>query len=254
MQKIIVMNGKGGCGKTTIATNLASFYAAHGYKTALIDYDPQGSSSGWLRRRPATAEAIHGVAAHQSSGWSATRSWQMRVPLETERVIVDTPAAIKSHDVAGYLKDVNTIIVPVLASVNDVEASAHFLYDISKVVRARSPQTRLVVAASRVRSRSPALIVMTQIFADMGIPVVGHLRDCVSYIQCADLGLGIHDLPARQAVMERRALLELVTAIDGAFDPQRQHTRAGARLVNPGHEVSLSIPQSATGRYGLSWK
>lgn len=254
MQKIIVMNGKGGCGKTTITTNLASLYAAHGYKTTLIDYDPQGSSSAWLKRRPAEAAAIHGIAAQQASGWSVTRSWQMRVPQETERVIVDTPAAIKSYDVAGYLKDVNTIIVPVLVSVNDIEASAQFLHEVLKVVRARSSQTKLVVAASRVRSRSPALVVMTQIFADMGIPVVGHLRDCVSYIQCTDLGLGIHDLTARQALMERRALIELVTAIDGAFDPQWRHPCAGTQPVNPGHEVSLSLPQSVAGRYGLSWK
>jgi chromosome partitioning protein len=130
MRKIIVMNTKGGCGKTTVATNLASLYVAQGYKTALLDYDPQGSSSTWLKRRAEAVPAIHGVVAYQASGWNATRSWQMRMPQEIERVIVDTPAAIKSIDVLGYLKDVDTIVVPVLSSVIDVEAVIPFIQEV----------------------------------------------------------------------------------------------------------------------------
>ena len=258
MRKIIVMNAKGGCGKTTIATNLASLYAAHGYKTALLDYDPQGSSSAWLQRRSPEAASIYGVAAHQQSGWSATRSWQLRLPLETERVIIDTPAAIKSYDVAGYLKDVNTIIIPVLSSVIDVEASALFLHEVMKVTKVRSSQTKLVVVASRVRTRSPALQVMAELFADMGIPVVGHLRDTLNYLQCTDLGLGVHDLPAGRAQLERRAVTDLVSTIDAEFEQRLCARSVGKsirqRVAIPQHEVALSIPQAAAGRYSLSWK
>lgn len=254
MQKIIVMNGKGGCGKTTIATNLASFYAAYGYKTSLIDYDPQGSSVSWLKRRPVAAAAIHGVAAQQASGMGATRSWQMRLPHDTSRVIVDTPAAIKAYDVAAYLKDVTTVIVPVLSSVIDVEASTLFLHEVKRVIKARAPQTALVVVASRVRGRSPALTVMTHILADMGIPVAGHLRDTVNYLRCTDLGLGVQDLPSRQAVVERRAMVDLVTSIDPEFRQRQSPASIAHRIDVAGHEVALAIPASAHGRYGLSWK
>ena len=44
MRHIMVMNAKGGCGKSTLATNLASYYADAGYGVSLADYDPQRSS------------------------------------------------------------------------------------------------------------------------------------------------------------------------------------------------------------------
>ena len=50
MHHIMVMNSKGGCGKSTIATNLASYYASEGNKVALVDYDPQASALDWLER------------------------------------------------------------------------------------------------------------------------------------------------------------------------------------------------------------
>ena len=52
MRHILVTNSKGGCGKSTIATNLAAYYADEGYATVLADYDPQGSALSWLHERP----------------------------------------------------------------------------------------------------------------------------------------------------------------------------------------------------------
>ncbi|NCF80192.1 MAG: AAA family ATPase, partial [Proteobacteria bacterium] len=39
MRSILVMNAKGGSGKTTLSINLASYYAIEGYEVALVDYD-----------------------------------------------------------------------------------------------------------------------------------------------------------------------------------------------------------------------
>lgn len=233
MQKILVMNTKGGCGKTTIATNLASLYAVNGCSTVLIDHDPQGSSNAWLQRRPASAPHIHGIAAYQSSGWPATRSWQMRLPQEAERIIIDTPAAIKTLDLANHLKGVNTIVVPVPASIIDIEASTLFLRELLKLPALRSGQMELVVVASRARPRTPALHHMAARFTEMGITVSGHLRDSINYIHCTDLGLGIYDLPAGRAQLERRALRELVGAIDSAFEQRPQGGGASAPAAVP---------------------
>ena len=52
LNKIVILNPKGGCGKSTLATNLAACYASRGTTPAIMDYDPQGSSMAWLERRP----------------------------------------------------------------------------------------------------------------------------------------------------------------------------------------------------------
>ena len=52
MQRIIVTNAKGGCGKSTIATNLAACLAKVG-NVSLFDYDPQASSITARRSRAA---------------------------------------------------------------------------------------------------------------------------------------------------------------------------------------------------------
>ena len=61
MKKILVMNPKGGCGKTTVATNLASYYALWEVPVALIDYDSQRSSLDWVDNRVAELGPISGV-------------------------------------------------------------------------------------------------------------------------------------------------------------------------------------------------
>ena len=76
----MVLNAKGGCGKTTIATNLAAYYAHQGFYPALLDFDNQGSASKWLDIRPEHVKPIHGIAAHKQKltvtvnpkGWEVT--------------------------------------------------------------------------------------------------------------------------------------------------------------------------------------
>jgi chromosome partitioning protein len=115
MQRIIVLNPKGGSGKTTVATNLAAQYAAAGELPALMDLDPQGSSARWLRKRPADQAPIHGIAGFERAA-TVTRSWQLRVPAHCTTLIVDTPAAIDAQSLPEITRGADAVLVPVMPS------------------------------------------------------------------------------------------------------------------------------------------
>ncbi|UCH38464.1 MAG: ParA family protein, partial [Gammaproteobacteria bacterium] len=82
MRTIMVLNSKGGSGKSTIATSIASYYASKGKKVVLADCDPQASSLEWLAARPSGRATITGLDG--SSG-------HFRVPRSAEYVVYDTP-------------------------------------------------------------------------------------------------------------------------------------------------------------------
>jgi len=127
MQRIIVMNSKGGCGKTTIATNLASYYASKGLNTALFDYDPQGSSTEWLRQRSVDMPDIYGVVGYRTrTAQSSTQAWKLKVPLDTQRIVLDMPGGIKAHELSAHVKNINAVIIPVLPSSIDMAATVSF--------------------------------------------------------------------------------------------------------------------------------
>jgi chromosome partitioning protein len=153
MQRIIVLNPKGGSGKTTIATNLAARYAAAQRNPALMDMDPQGSSTRWLKKRAKDLAPIHGIAAYEKSA-AVTRSWQLRVPHECDTVIVDTPAALDAQRLPEIARGADAILVPVMPSEIDIHAAAKCIADLLLVAKVRRSDGRLGIIANRVRSNT----------------------------------------------------------------------------------------------------
>ena len=66
-KKILVVNSKGGSGKTTIATNLAVAFANQGLKVSLLDCDRQASCLHWAEERNAQAPKVTTVANYHSA-------------------------------------------------------------------------------------------------------------------------------------------------------------------------------------------
>jgi chromosome partitioning protein len=196
MHKIIVLNAKGGSGKTTIATNLAACYASRGRFPALLDYDPQGSALNWLQTRSSDQARIHGVEAHKKS-MAVTRSWQMRMPKEVDRVIIDTPASIGGADLADYVRQANTIIVPVLPSPIDIHTATNFIKEImvlGKLKGDNGSSKRLGVVANRVKENTRVYKTLQSFLSSLNLPFVTALRDSQYYVHAYVEGIGIHEL------------------------------------------------------------
>jgi chromosome partitioning protein len=193
LQKIVVLNPKGGSGKSTIATNLAAYYAWSGRNVALMDFDPQGSSMRWLRQRPATVPAIHGIAAYERK-MGVTRAFALRTPPGTDKLIVDTPAAVTSLQLPELTQDAHAIVVPVLPSDIDIHAASRAIADLLLAGRVHRSERRLVIVANRARRYTKAFSSLMRFLESLRIPVAAVLRDSQAYVRSAECGLGLHEM------------------------------------------------------------
>ena len=223
MRKYVVINSKGGCGKTTIATNLASYYAANGYRTALLDYDPQDSAVRWLEHRSGDCPAIHGVAAAHPPTGNVTRSFHLRVPADTERVILDTPASLKRMDLIDILRGVTAIVVPVLPSTIDSHVTASFIENLTAMTRSHAPDAPIAVVANRVRRNTRAWQSLLTFFESIDMTPVAALRDTQNYVTAAEQGIGIHEMDGRQTRTDRQQWEALIAWLESpdSRSPQR---------------------------------
>lgn len=214
IRRVLVVNAKGGCGKTTISTNLASYYASQQRVAALFDYDPQGSSMQWLTSRDESRFPIHGVAAFRKPTSGMTRTWQMRLPAETECVILDAPAGVHGMPMIDLVREADTIIIPVLPSPIDIHAASHFIKDLLLVAKVRSRSVRIGVVANRVRKNTKVYQSLRRFLDSLNIPFVAYLRDTQNYVQSAEEGMGIHELRAHRIQKDRAQWKKLIQWID----------------------------------------
>jgi chromosome partitioning protein len=196
LQKIVVLNPKGGSGKTTIATNLAAYFATQGFKPALMDMDAQGSSSRWLSKRPRELAPVHGIAAYERN-LRVTRTFAMRVPTECERLIVDTPAAIASQDLPDITRAAAAIIVPVLPSDIDIHAATKCIGDLLLIAKVKREERRLAVVANRVKKHTTMYRSLMRFLESLDIPVITTLRDSQNYVRASEGGTGLFEMKPR---------------------------------------------------------
>lgn len=204
VRQILVINAKGGCGKTTIATNLASYYARQGRGTVLIDHDPQGSSMQWLSLRGTEAKPIHGVSAHRPVVSGVTRSFLLRIPDGAERVVLDAPAGVQGHQLIELMREIDAILIPVLPSPIDIHAASRFIQDLLLVAKVRARNIRVGVVANRVRENTKVYQSLEKFLNSLNIPFVARLRDTQNYVRAAEIGLGVHDLNRSGVAQDQR--------------------------------------------------
>jgi len=186
MLTTLVASSKGGCGKTTLVTQLATHWAQTGKKTAVIDADRQHSSLRWVGRRPENAPAIIAI--------EGSRRAFDRLPDNVERVIVDTPAGVDEKDLEPYLERADVIVVPVLPSHFDLDATLDFLKVLKGFSRVKRGKLPVGLVGNRLKPWTNA---SQAALAELGerapFPVVAELRDSQAYVLLTALGKGIFD-------------------------------------------------------------
>jgi chromosome partitioning protein len=187
MRTIMLMNAKGGCGKTTLATNIATWFADDGDRVALADFDAQGSSLDWLeaRRSYSGIPEILGIdAAHQP----------LQPPRGIDTLVMDAPAGTHGKAINQMLRRVQSLIIPVLPSPIDMRACSRFLEELLSSGRVSRQQTRLAIVANRVRENTRIYHQLEQYLGHLDIPFLTHLRESQNYIRSAENGLGLFEL------------------------------------------------------------
>lgn len=187
MRTIMLMNSKGGCGKTTLAVNLATWFADDGAKVALADYDPQRSTLGWLEARK-QYEGIPTIEAIDATSKPA------RAARGTDLLIMDAPAGTHGRTITNMLRRVDDLILPVLPSPIDMRACSGFLQELLANGRISRDQIRLAIVANRVRENTRIYHELEEYLGHLEIPFVTHLRESQNYIRSAETGLGIFEL------------------------------------------------------------
>lgn len=192
MQRILVASSKGGCGKTTLATNLAIALARRGRRVFLIDADPQGSGAEWHRARAATPPGV-GLLHSAEGGSPSTAGWTLRVPPTIDSLVIDTPAGLRPHQLAEFLRRCDTLLVPIVPSGIDTRASSTFLAELAHAMPVRSGAVRVGLIANRVRARTIAARQLAEFTASFAFPLLATLRDSQAYVLAGALGRGVFD-------------------------------------------------------------
>ena len=197
LRRVVVLNPKGGSGKTTLAFNLAGYIASTGRKVALVDMDRQGSSTRWLHNRDEDHPRIHGISL-ASPDENATEDHCVVIPDDIDVAVIDAPAGLTGSQLIDYTCGAHAILLPVMPSDLDTHAAARLVSELLLVAQVSRRKGRLGVVANRVNERTVAYQQLATFLNRLSIAVVGTLRDTQNYVWAASKGLSIHEMPAHR--------------------------------------------------------
>lgn len=209
MKRVFLANSKGGCGKSTLAINLAVALAVKGKRVVLADCDPQLSTASWCERRPAAAAPVEYVVLRKLK-----RMRGFEPPAGVDVLLVDTPAGLDPEALGELLEAGDRVIVPMLPSIIDLEASERFLAGLGTVKPIAAGRVRLGLVLNRLRPGTIAARAAEERLAAQPWPLLASIRDTQAYLLSAFLGKGLFDyqsLLAQERQQEYRKLLRWIT-------------------------------------------
>lgn len=198
MKTVLVASSKGGAGKTTIATHLAAQSALDGLRTALVDADPQASSTRWAQKRAGLDSAVLAIDG------TRRRGWRKQVPDDTQRVIVDGAAGAMADELDPFLETVDAVIVPIVPSTFDIEATVPFLDSLARHPRVRKGTLRVGLVGNKLKPWTNVSQQALDLLKQWPYPLVAQLRDSQGYVVTTALGKSLFDYHSAQ-VREHQA-------------------------------------------------
>lgn len=187
MRHIMVTNAKGGCGKSTLATNIAAYFAGEGYKVSLADFDPQQSSMDWLALRPEDVPAIQGVSGFEDGLRHMARN--------ADFVIIDAPARTHGEELEELVRRAETLVVPVMPSPIDLRATERYLNELREISRIQNRTAKVGLVANRVKRNTLVFEQLDDYLTRKRMPYLTSLREAQNYNRAYSRGLSIFELP-----------------------------------------------------------
>ena len=200
MQTILVLNPKGGCGKSTLATNIASYFSINGKNVTLADCDPQGSCQDWLAARPESRSPINSAVLEEN---------RLQIPQETEILVLDTPAGVDDDRLGRFLVQAQTMVMPIVASPVDIRAAERFIEKLYSLKGSISTKIKIATVANRVREDTLIAAKLEYYLSNLelpdgkSLPFMTMLRASQNYIHAAEYGLSIFELSPSKTYYDR---------------------------------------------------
>ena len=187
---IAILNGKGGTGKTTLATNLAGCLHKQGWHILIIDSDPQGTARDWRNAQPNNADLPSVIGIDRPT----IHKDLPRLAASYDFVVIDGAARLEDMLVSA-IKVADSVLIPVQPSGYDLWAVAGLV----DLIHARRQITGNKPFAAFVVSR---YIVGTHLAREIndaidrfGLPVfLGRTAQRVVYAEAGQSGLTVLDL------------------------------------------------------------
>lgn len=205
MKNILVANSKGGSGKTTVATNLAGYFATLGARVVLSDLDRQQSAAQWVARRPAGAATIYAQQL-RAKDYETEPGW----------IVTDSPAGLREDKLTDAVRGADCIIVPIQPSAFDMAATLPFLRLLVAEKAVRKNKAFVGLVGMRVNARAHSAARLAAFMAETGLPVIATLRNAQIYVQAAEQGLSLFDMKPALAEQDLEQWLPLLNWVTEA--------------------------------------